>query len=164
MSTAVGTAPASGRLRLATLPRDERKELAAAERALSRVDLTSVLEGLPVRFMVADRTLTIRYLNKTARAELGALVAPLGMTADDLVGMPVSVLNATPGYVDASGHELPFTFQVDNGLDVVDVTVCAIEEDGRFCGTTTTWTSASSRLPPRRSCGRSPPRTPRSTS
>ena len=77
MSTDVRSAPTSGLARRERMSRAERREDTDASRVLSRASLLAVLDSVPVRLMIADRTRTIRYLNRTGRAELGALVASL---------------------------------------------------------------------------------------
>ncbi|MGE3812671.1 MAG: GAF domain-containing protein [Candidatus Nanopelagicales bacterium] len=124
-----------------------RRAAREAERAFRRTSPSSVVEAFPLRVMAQDRNQVIRYMNAPAKQEMGALVASLGLSADDLIGLPVEILSRTPGYVDADPrrHELPYTFEVDNGQDLLEVTVSAIVEDGERVGALTTWQSIEDR-------------------
>jgi methyl-accepting chemotaxis protein len=124
-----------------------RRAAREAERAFRRAAPAAVVEAFPLRVMAQDRNQVIRYMNAPAKQEMGALVAPLGLGADDLIGLPVEILARTPGYVDAdpARHDLPYTFEVDNGQDVLEVTVSAILEDGERVGALTTWQSIEDR-------------------
>jgi methyl-accepting chemotaxis protein len=120
----------------------------SAERALRSVGTRAILEAVPVRVMVSDSQRVVRHLNSAAEAEMDALMGTIGLRGRDLVGLPIDVLGATPGYVDSdpgTGNG-PATFVVDNGQDVVEVTVSPIERDGALVGSIAAWSSVSDRV------------------
>ncbi|MFN8156080.1 MAG: GAF domain-containing protein [Candidatus Nanopelagicales bacterium] len=120
----------------------------SAERALWAAGTRAVLEAVPVRVMVSDAQRVVRHLNSTAELEMDALMGTIGLRGRDLVGLPIDVLNATPGYIDSDPGtgEGPATFVVDNGQDVVEVTVSPIERDGVLVGSIAAWSSVSDRV------------------
>jgi methyl-accepting chemotaxis protein len=150
-ATTAAQAQASGST--APLPRTDdgtwsgRRAAREAERAFRRTSPSSLVEAFPLRVMAQDRNQVIRYMNAPAKQEMDALVASIGLTADDLIGLPVEILARTPGYVDADPrrHDLPYTFEVDNGQSLLEVTVSAIVEDGERVGALTTWQSIEDR-------------------
>jgi methyl-accepting chemotaxis protein len=125
----------------------QRRDVRRAQRALDDADLQSVLDALPLSAAVSDRDGIIRRLNGSARATIAPVAAGLGLTPDDLVGLPASVLDGTDGYPGAAGpSDVPFTMVVDNGFDVIELTVDTISRDGEQLGTVATWTSMRDRL------------------
>jgi methyl-accepting chemotaxis protein len=120
----------------------------AAERALRSAGTRAVLEAVPVRVMISDSQRVVRHLNSAAETEMDALMSTIGLRGRDLIGLPIDVLNATPGYVDSDPGtgEGPSTFVVDNGQDVVEVTVSPIQRDGVLVGSVAAWSSVSDRV------------------
>ena len=126
----------------------QRWEIRQSQRALDAADLQGVLDALPLSAVVSDRDGVIRRLNAAARASIAPVTAGLGLTPDDLIGLPAAVLEGTEGYPGgaAGPGDMPFSMVVDNGFDVVELTVDSISHEGEQIGTLATWTSMRDRL------------------
>jgi methyl-accepting chemotaxis protein len=126
----------------------QRWDVRQSQRALDGADLQAVLDALPLSAVVSDRDGVIRKLNAAGRASLAPITSGLGLTPDDLIGLPASVLEGTEGYPggEAGPADMPFSMVVDNGFDIVELTVDSIARDGEQIGTLATWTSMKDRL------------------
>lgn len=88
-----------------------------AEKALWSAETAEMLAAVPMRLMITDGERVVRYLNPSALAEMDDLMGTLGLRGSDLVGLPIDVLSATPGYVaaDAESAAGPSTFRSTTG-------------------------------------------------
>lgn len=104
----------------------------AMQDEMSRI--SSMVESSPASIVLADPAGVVRYLNPSARDALRDLGAHVGVTADDLLGAPISRLHPTIA-ATSSGE-----FELEVGPEVLAMSNAPITDvEGRPLGVMTTW-------------------------
>ena len=112
--------------------------------------LRSVLDDLPMRVMLCDLDLTIRYVNKASIEALRTLQEHLPVAVDEIVGANIDIFHRDPSHqrrILSSAANLPTRAVIQVGPEKLDLTVQAVyDDDGSFCGAMATWDVITERL------------------
>ncbi|HVY08596.1 MAG TPA: methyl-accepting chemotaxis protein [Mycobacteriales bacterium] len=118
-------------------------ENTARKGAIDLASLRSVLDDLPMRVMLCDLDLTIRYTNKATIEGLRSLQEHLSVNVDNIVGTNIDVFHRDPSHqrrILSSDANLPVRSVISVGPEKLDLTVQAVyDDDGTFCGAMATW-------------------------
>ena len=112
--------------------------------------LTSVLDALPTRVMLADLDMVITYANPATIEGLRALADWLPISPDELVGSSLDIFHKDPAYqrgIMATDAALPRRALIQVGPETLDLTVAAIHDDaGTYVGAMATWDTVTEKL------------------
>ena len=131
---------------------DHRPEPAVAG-AAGGVDLAAlpmVLDTVPVRVMLADTDLQIRYVNQAAIEGLRVLAEWIPVAPDDVVGSSLDIFHREPAHqrrmLGDPGH-LPRRATIQVGPQTLDLRVQALRDaEGTYVGSMATWENITDRL------------------
>ena len=122
----------------------------ATSPARDLASLRSVLDDLPMRVMLCDLDLTIRYVNKASIEALRTLQAYLPVNVDAIVGANIDIFHRDPAHqrrILSAASNLPTRSVIQVGPEKLDLTVQAVYDDkGVFCGAMATWDVITERL------------------
>jgi methyl-accepting chemotaxis protein len=125
-----------------------RKPVRAAVPDLTK--LTSVLDNLPTRVMLADRDFVITYANPATVEGLRALADWIPVSPDDLVGSSLDIFHKDPSYqrhLLADVSNLPRRALISVGPETLDLNVAALlDDDGEYVGAMATWENVTEKL------------------
>ncbi|HVS67677.1 MAG TPA: methyl-accepting chemotaxis protein [Mycobacteriales bacterium] len=111
--------------------------------AVDLASLRSVLDDLPMRVMLCDLDLTIRYANKATLEGLRGLQEHLAVDVEKIVGTNIDIFHKDPAHqrrILSSDANLPVRSVISVGPEKLDLTVQAVyDDDGAFCGAMATW-------------------------
>ncbi|GAB2475031.1 methyl-accepting chemotaxis protein [Jatrophihabitans fulvus] len=112
--------------------------------------MSSTLDDLPIRVMICDRDLVIRYVNKASLEGLRHLEQYLPIPADEILGANIDVFHANPAHqreILSSERNLPRNRVIQVGPEQLDLAVTPIfDEDGAYCGATASWENVTAKL------------------
>jgi methyl-accepting chemotaxis protein len=112
--------------------------------------LRSVIENAPVRIMIVDRDLIIRYVNKASREGLERLAAYLPIAVDQIIGANIDIFHKNPAFqrgILASAENLPRTNHIQVGPETLDLSVQPVfDDDGNYVGAMASWDNITDRL------------------
>jgi methyl-accepting chemotaxis protein len=111
--------------------------------ALDLANLKSVIENAPLRIMLVDRDLIIRYVNAASREGLKALEEHLPIQADEIIGANIDIFHKQPSHqrgILSSADNLPRNSLIHVGPETLDLTVTAVYDDnGNYVGAMASW-------------------------
>ena len=114
------------------------------------VRLPGILDTVPSRVMIADRDLTITYVNQATREGLARLADWLPVSPDAVVGANLDIFHKNPDYqrrILADPSLLPRQAHIQVGPETLDLQVHAIrDEQGRYVGALATWENITDKL------------------
>jgi methyl-accepting chemotaxis protein len=112
--------------------------------------LRSVIENAPLRIMLVDRDLVIRYVNKASREGLEQLAAYLPIPPSAIIGANIDIFHKDPSYqrhILASAENLPRKSHIKVGPETLDLSVQAVyDNDGVYVGAMASWDNITDRL------------------
>ncbi len=116
---------------------------AKGEAAVDLAGLRSVLDNAPLRVMLCDRDLVIRYVNKASLEGLRAIQQYLPVSVDQIVGTNIDIFHKNPSHqrhMLATDAMLPHNAKIQVGPETLDLTVAAVYDDnGAFVGAMASW-------------------------
>ncbi len=125
---------------------------AAAAKAPARdlAAMRSVLDDLPMRVMLCDLDLTIRYVNKSSQEGLRDLAEYLPIDPADVIGANIDIFHKDPAHqrrVLSSPDNLPMRSLIKVGPETLDLNVQAVfDDDGEFCGAMASWSNVTDKI------------------
>jgi len=123
---------------------------AAEAPAIDLAGLRSVIDNAPVRIMIVDRDLIIRYVNKASREGLERLAAYLPISPDQILGTNIDIFHKNPAFqrgILASAENLPRTNHIQVGPETLDLSVQPVfDDDGNYVGAMASWDNITDRL------------------
>ena len=150
MTELISNGSANGRAghKVAPRPRNTAPTHTAAAKDLA--SMRSVLDDLPMRVMLCDLDLTIRYVNKASRTGLTELADYLPIDPKDIVGANIDIFHKDPSHqrrVLSSADHLPVQSLIQVGPETLDLSVQAVfDDDGTFCGAMASWSNVTEKL------------------
>ena len=112
--------------------------------------LRSVIENAPLRVLLADRDLVIRYVNKASREGLERLAPYLPVPVDQVLGSTIDIFHKDPSYqrrIMSSASNMPRSALIQVGPETLDLSVIALhDDDGNYVGNMATWDNVTDRL------------------
>ena len=110
---------------------------------LDLANLKSVIENAPLRIMLVDRDLIIRYVNAASREGLKQLEEHLPIRADEIIGANIDIFHKEPTHqrhILASAGNLPRNSLIRVGPETLDLTVTAVyDDDSNYVGAMASW-------------------------
>ncbi|MCA8941739.1 MAG: PAS domain S-box protein [Planctomycetes bacterium] len=114
------------------------------------VRYASMVEGMPIATMFADRDLVIRYMNRESTQRLEGLQAHLPMSVRDVVGQNIDVFHKDPSHqrrMLADLRNLPHETTIQVGPEKLSLLVAPTFDDvGEHLGFMVTWDVVTERL------------------
>lgn len=112
--------------------------------------LPGVLDTLPTRVMIADRDLTITYVNQATREGLERLADWLPVAPDAVVGANLDIFHKNPSYqrkIMADPSLLPRRAHIQVGPETLDLQVHALRDElGEYVGAIASWENITDKL------------------
>ncbi|GAA4116014.1 hypothetical protein GCM10022215_15420 [Nocardioides fonticola] len=112
--------------------------------------LPGVLDTIPTRVMIADRDLTITYVNQATREGLTRLADWLPVSPDAVVGANLDIFHKNPSYqrrILADPSVLPRRAHIEVGPETLDLQVHALyDEAGQYVGAIASWENITDKL------------------
>ena len=105
--------------------------------------LKSMLENMPTNVILADRNLTITYMNPASLRQLRELQSALPVPVDQIIGTSIDVFHRNPAHqrkMLADPANLPHRSQINVGEEILELLVTAVTNDqGTYVGPMVTW-------------------------
>lgn len=102
-----------------------------------------IVEQTSIRMMVADRDLTLTYMNPASKELLRSLQHLLPCPVDEMIGKPIDIFHRNPEEqrrLLANENNLPHRAQIRLGNEVLDLNVVALrDEKGNHIGNLLNW-------------------------
>ncbi len=112
--------------------------------------MSAMIDNAPTNIMLADRDLTITYINPATTKNLGPLAHLLPIPIDKIVGSSVDVFHKDPSKQRAilsDPKNLPYRADIKIGDQTLDLTASAIFDDkGDYLGPMATWQNITEKL------------------
>ncbi len=123
-------------------PRRTRRTTDAADISAT-VDFRQIVENASIRVIVADRDLTVLYMNAASKATLLELEHLLPCPVDEIVGQSIDIFHKNPDFQRrflANPKNLPHSAEIRLGPEIMDLHVTAVRDaDGNYVGPMITW-------------------------
>jgi methyl-accepting chemotaxis protein len=105
--------------------------------------IQSIVENAPTNVMLADRDLTIIYVNPASLSLLRKLERHLPVRGDNVVGSSIDIFHKDPAYqrrLLSDPKNLPVRRNIEIGPEIADLLVTAIyDQDKNYLGPMVTW-------------------------
>ena len=123
-------------------PRRSRRPVENADISAA-VDFRQIVENAAVRVIVADRDLTVLYMNAASKETLLELEHLLPCRVDEIVGQSIDIFHKNPDFQRrflANPKNLPHSAEIRLGPETMDLHVTAVRDsDGNYIGPMITW-------------------------
>ncbi|MCA8953086.1 MAG: PAS domain S-box protein [Planctomycetes bacterium] len=110
----------------------------------------SMVDGMPIATMFADRDLVLRYINTESRNRLAALERYLPVTVEQMVGKSIDVFHKDPSHqrrLLQDPKNLPRSAHIQVGPETLDLLVSPVyDESGNHLGAMVTWSVITEKL------------------
>ena len=107
------------------------------------IDFRQIVENASVRVIVADRDLTVLYMNAASITTLRELQHLLPCPVDEIVGQSIDIFHKNPDFQRrflANPKNLPHSAEIRLGPEIMDLHVTAVRDaDGNYVGPMVTW-------------------------
>jgi len=127
---------------------DEVAEKLRLEAEQARIQ--SMVENAPTNILMADKNLTITYVNPASLATLKTLEQYLPVSADKVMGASIDIFHKNPAYqrkILSDPANLPHRATIDIGPEKADLLVSPIyDNNGKYIGPMVTWEVITKRL------------------
>ena len=123
--------------------RASRQTRTAKASAVPAIDFRQILENAAVRVIVADRDLTVTYMNEASKQTLRKIENLLPCGVEEIVGKSIDIFHANPEFQRrflSNPKNLPHSAEIRLGPEILDLNVTAVlDPAGNYVGPMVTW-------------------------